>query len=168
MRKRLFNIFLAKIRQNVEAILKSYGQCIYGDVQYITDLTFRWPCILINSYNKTNYTNYFLKFVFGIKLYMLRTVPLFIIRSFSLYTLVPFWSCSQAVRRPVWRIPQLCVQWKTPDNGLRDCPKHVEFYSKNKFGKLVHLRNSGRWDVGIWTGLGWLRIETGGGRLWVR
>ena len=22
-----------------------------------------------------------------------------------------------------------------------------------------------RWDVGIWTGLGWLRIETGGGRL---
>ena len=24
---------------------------------------------------------------------------------------------------------------------------------------------SRRWDVGIWTGLGWLRIETGGGRL---
>ena len=22
-----------------------------------------------------------------------------------------------------------------------------------------------RWDVGIWTGLGWLRIETGGGDL---
>jgi len=25
--------------------------------------------------------------------------------------------------------------------------------------------NSRRWDVGIWTGLGWPRIETGGGRL---
>ena len=25
-----------------------------------------------------------------------------------------------------------------------------------------------RWDVGIWTGLGWHRIETGGGRLRVR
>jgi len=25
-----------------------------------------------------------------------------------------------------------------------------------------------RWDVGIWTGLGWPRIGTGGGRLWVR
>ena len=25
-----------------------------------------------------------------------------------------------------------------------------------------------RWDVGIWTGLGWPRIETGGGRLCVR
>jgi len=24
---------------------------------------------------------------------------------------------------------------------------------------------SRRWDVGIWTGLGWPRIETGGGRL---
>jgi len=24
---------------------------------------------------------------------------------------------------------------------------------------------SRRWDVGIWTGLGWLRIETGGGCL---
>ena len=25
-----------------------------------------------------------------------------------------------------------------------------------------------RWDVGIWTGLSWPRIETGGGSLWVR
>ena len=27
----------------------------------------------------------------------------------------------------------LCVQWKTPDDGHRNCPKHVEFHSKNKF-----------------------------------
>ena len=33
----------------------------------------------------------------------------------------------------------LCVQWKTPDDGQRNCPKHVEFHSKNKFEKLVHL-----------------------------
>ena len=26
-----------------------------------------------------------------------------------------------------------------PDDGQRNCPKHVEFYSKNKFEKLVHL-----------------------------
>jgi len=32
----------------------------------------------------------------------------------------------------------LSVQWKTPDDGQRNCPKHVEF-SKNKFEKLVHL-----------------------------
>jgi len=28
---------------------------------------------------------------------------------------------------------------ETPDDGQRNCPKHVEFYSKNKFEKLVHL-----------------------------
>ena len=25
------------------------------------------------------------------------------------------------------------------DDGQRNCPKHVEFYSKNKFEKLVHI-----------------------------
>jgi hypothetical protein len=25
-----------------------------------------------------------------------------------------------------------------------------------------------KWDVGVWTGLGWLRIETGGGHLWIQ
>jgi len=52
---------------------------------------------------------------------------------------VPSWSCSQAVNKPIWHIPLLCVQWKTPDDGQRNCPKHVEFYSKNKFEKSVHL-----------------------------
>jgi len=33
----------------------------------------------------------------------------------------------------------LCVQWKTPDDGQKNCPKHVEFYSKKKFEKLMHL-----------------------------
>ena len=27
---------------------------------------------------------------------------------------------------------------KTPDDGQRNCPKHVEFISINKFEKLVH------------------------------
>jgi len=27
----------------------------------------------------------------------------------------------------------------TPDDGQRNCPKHVEFQSKNKFEKLVQL-----------------------------
>jgi len=39
----------------------------------------------------------------------------------------------------LYDIPLLCVQWKTPDDGQRNCPKHVEFYSKNKFEKFVHL-----------------------------
>ena len=36
-------------------------------------------------------------------------------------------------------IPLLCVQWKIPDDGKRNCPKHVEYYSKSKFEKLVNL-----------------------------
>ena len=32
-------------------------------------------------------------------------------------------------------------------------------------GRIILERISRRWDVGIWTGLGWPRIETGGGRL---
>ena len=43
------------------------------------------------------------------------------------------------VSKPVWHTPLLCVQWKTPDGGQKNCPKHVEFYSKNKFEKLMHL-----------------------------
>ena len=45
----------------------------------------------------------------------------------------------QAVSKPIWHIQLLCVQWKTPDDGQRNCRKHVEFYSKNKFKKSVHL-----------------------------
>ena len=49
------------------------------------------------------------------------------------------WSCSQTVSKLVWHIPLLCVQWKTPDDGQKNCPKHVEFHCKNKFEKLVHI-----------------------------
>ena len=50
-------------------------------------------------------------------------------------TAVPSWSCLQAVCNPIWRVPLLCVHWKTPDDGQRTCPKHVEFHSK------INLRN---------------------------
>ena len=32
----------------------------------------------------------------------------------------------------------VCAVKKTSDDGQRNCPKHVEFYCKNKFEKLVH------------------------------
>jgi len=34
--------------------------------------------------------------------------------------------------------------------------------------RIILERISRKWDVCIWTGLGWPRIETGGGSLWVR
>jgi len=51
---------------------------------------------------------------------MFRTVSLSIIRSLALYT-------QQYIQ------VMLCVQH--PDDGQRNCPKHVEFYSKKKFEK---------------------------------
>ena len=103
--------------------------------------------------------HWFLKFILEMKLYTFRAVPLSIIRSSSLYTQQwyisyrfadsgkqdqdgtagPSWSCSQAVSKHVWHIPLLRVQWKTPDDGQSNCPKHADFNSKNKFEKLVHL-----------------------------
>ena len=64
-----------------------------------------------------------------------------------------FFHCKHS--KPVWHIPLLCVQWKTPDDGQRNCPKRVQFHSKNKFEKLVHLvgfliRNLSRCTV-TWT-----------------
>jgi len=90
------------------------------------------------------------------KLYVFRTVPLSTIRSFSLYTqqwcmsysfadslragsgrnfLILFASCQQTCM--TYTIAVCTV--KTPDDEQRNCPKHVEFRSKNKFDKLVHL-----------------------------
>ena len=41
---------------------------------------------------------------------------------------------------------QICMTYtiavcrvKTPDDGQRNCPKHIEFYSKHKFEKFVYL-----------------------------
>jgi hypothetical protein len=32
-------------------------------------------------------------------------------------------------------------------------------------GRIILRRILRKWDVGVWTGLSWLRIETGGGHL---
>jgi len=110
------------------------------------------PILTIKHTKRTNFSNLF----FVIKLYMFRTIPLSIITSFSLYTrewYMPYKfvdclragsgrncsSCSQAFNKPAWHIPFLSLQWKAPDDGQSNCPKHVEFYSKNKFEKLLHL-----------------------------
>jgi len=71
---------------------------------------------------------------------MFRTVPLSIIRSFSLYTQHWVRTFRPDPARKLYDIYHCCVySEKSPDDGQSNCPKHVEFYSKNKFGKLVHL-----------------------------
>jgi hypothetical protein len=63
---------------------------------------------------------------------MFRTVSLSVISSLTLYT-----------QQQVYVIHVLlqtccCVYSDDSDDGQRNCPKHVEFYSKHKFEKLVH------------------------------
>jgi hypothetical protein len=48
----------------------------------------------------------------------------------------PGWTCLKAVIRLAWHIPLPNVQCRTPDDGQRNRPKHVEFLDKNKFGKI--------------------------------
>ena len=68
------------------------------------------------------------------KLYVFQTVSLSIIRSFSLCTQQWFMSYSFAdslQARTGWN----CSSWY----GQKNCLKHVEFHSKNKFQNLVHV-----------------------------
>ena len=107
-------------------------------------------------FNKTNRGTKFPQIYFCQKLYVFRAVPLSIIRSFPLYirhwcmscrfddcfqarlrwNRVPSKSCLKAVTKPAWHIPVPNVQWKPPDDGQRNCPKHVEFLEKINLGNL--------------------------------
>jgi hypothetical protein len=86
------------------------------------------------------------------KLYMFRTVPLPIIRSYSLYTQQWYMShrqLSSSILILLESCLQTCMTYTvaectvkiTPDYGQRNCPKHVEFHLQNKFEKLVHLNS---------------------------
>jgi hypothetical protein len=76
----------------------------------------------------------FLKFIFGRKHHIFPTVTLYIIRSFSLYTKRWYMPAN------LYDIYQCCVySKKTPNDGQRNCPKYVDFQTKTKFEKLMHL-----------------------------
>jgi len=52
---------------------------------------------------------------------------------------VPSWTCLKAVIKIAWHLPVPNVQWRTPDDGQRNCPKRVEFLDKINLEKLVGL-----------------------------
>jgi hypothetical protein len=64
-----------------------------------------------------------------------------LIRSLALYTQQYIQVILPASSQPnVYDIYLLlCIQYWTPNDGQKTSPRHVEFYSKNKFEKLVHL-----------------------------
>jgi len=70
---------------------------------------------------------------------MFWTVSLSLIRSLALYKQHCWLLASKQSAKPIWHIPIAVCTVLTPDDGQRNCPKHVEFYSKNKIEKSVHL-----------------------------
>ena len=106
----------------------------------------------IYSYNKNQLDALISQIYFGLKLYMFRTVPLSIIRSLALNTQQWYISykfadslraesgrnCSSVLTLSANLYDLyllLCVHFWIPDDGQRNCPKHVEFQSK------INLRN---------------------------
>jgi len=71
------------------------------------NFTFMWPCIV---------TNFFL----------IKTTDELIKKK--------GWTCRKTVIKPARHIPVPNVQWKTPDDGQRNCLKHVVF-------DKINLRN---------------------------
>jgi len=73
--------------------------------------------------------HFFSQIYFEMKHYIFRTVPLSIIRSFSLYTRQWYMSYrfADSFLASCQQTRTLSVQWKTPDNGQKNCPKHVDF-----------------------------------------
>jgi len=61
---------------------------------------------------------------------------LFTVHIVMIYVIQVCWQLASRIRM---ELSSILIQWKTPDEGQRNCPKHVEFYSKNNFQKLVRL-----------------------------
>jgi len=62
----------------------------------------------------------------------------FTVHTAIVYVIQVCWQLSCRIRMELQFHPEP-VQWKTPDDGQRKCPKHVQFHSKNKSEKSVHL-----------------------------
>jgi hypothetical protein len=119
-----------------------------------------WPCIascdcaswhvtvhrdkflIIKPTIRTNFSNLFWNETLHVSdSFTVHHQELFAVHSAVLYVIqvcrqLPSSSCySQAVYKLLWRLPLLSVQWKTPNDGQRNCPKHVAFHFK------INLRN---------------------------
>ena len=115
--------------------------------------TFMWPCIMTNPYNKTTRCTNFSNLFWNETLHVSDSSSVHHQEFFTVHTAMVYviQVCRQLLRRirmssilillesclykPEWYIPLQCVQWKTPDDGHRNCPKDVEFHSK------INLRN---------------------------
>ena len=83
-------------------------------------------CIVVDFFLNNQQDLLIIQIYYILKLYMFRASSLPIIWSFLLY--IPSWLCFEAVTKNLHETYQ-CQMYskKTPDDGQRRCPKHVEF-----------------------------------------
>jgi hypothetical protein len=130
---------------NNRVIYHEWGTVV--TLKQIVSFTFMWPCIvtdffIIKPTRCTNLSSLFWNetqhvsdssFVHHQELFTVHTAMVYVIQTALKQQQDP--CCSKAVYKHVWRVPLRSVQWITPDDGQRNCPKHVEFHSK------INLRN---------------------------
>ena len=109
-----------------------------------SNLTFRGPCIVIYYYKKNQ------RHSLISQIYFLNRTPHVSDRfsfhhqeSSTVYTAIGICRTGYAdcllAGSGCSMFLLLCMQYQTPDDGQKTCPKRVDFYSKNEFEKLVHL-----------------------------
>ena len=141
--KVLYMSFTVYVKYKIQIILYVLNSCKYFDIHVTVH---RDKFCIIKPTRCTNFSNIF---YFGMKLYMFRTVPLSMIRSFSPYTQQRYmsyqfvdslqagsgWNPKPACKllANLYDIYRCCVYGEKllmMDSG--NCPKHVEFHSKIK------------------------------------
>jgi len=119
------------------------------------DGIFNWLCsytyLIIKTSRCTNFSNLFLDWNSTCFLYH---QEFFTVHTAMVNVIQVCWQLASRIKmemqfRPdpacklsahLYDICHCCVySGKTPDDWQRNCPKHVEFQSKNKFEKLLHL-----------------------------
>ena len=94
--------------------------------------------LIIKTTRCTNFSNLFLEWnstCFG--QFLCPSSEFFAVHTTMVYVIGVYWQLSRKLSANLYVL--LRGRWKTPDDGHRNCPKHGDFYSKNKFEKLVHL-----------------------------
>jgi hypothetical protein len=115
-----------------------------------------WSCIVTNFLvikptRCTNFSNLFWNETLHVSdSFSVHHQELFTVHSAILYVIQ---GCRQLSRRirmehtdparklSEWHIPLLSWRWITPDDGQRNCPKHVGFHFQNKIWEI----NASRW-----------------------
>jgi hypothetical protein len=96
-----------------------------------------WRILIIKPTRCTNFSNLFWNETLHVSDSLsAHHQEFFTVHSAMVYVIQFCWQLASRIRMfHVWHIPLLSVQWKTPDDGQTNCPKHVEFNSK------INLRN---------------------------